>query len=389
MSVSLWQRRSCECVQCDLVIIGGGIAGLSAAIEAGRRGLRAVVLERGVPGSGASGRNAGFLMRGVADNYAVAARAWGRDRAQALWRFNEENIEELRAMGITGLPSYAARPSCLIAVDENEEAELRESAALLHDDGFAVGLAEAGSISDTLWARARPRVGLINPNDAVINPVELLDLLRAHVPEGVLRCGQEVFAIEPALRGLRVQSSSLSVEAGEVLVCLNAFAGNVLPELADVVKPNRGQMLALRPTSQVSLRFAYYVNRGGEYLREGPDGLVIIGGARRHFEEAERSLVDEPNVDVQRRIEQYARSWIADDYEVVARWAGIMGFSPDGLPLVGQIRPGVWFCGGFTGHGMSMAQKTARTAVAAIVEGTASLFDIARLGRAAVSAPGN
>ncbi len=380
MSVSLWQRRATRSLSCDLAIIGGGIAGLSAAIDARARGRSAIVLERGRPGSGASGRNAGFLMRGAADNYAVACGLWGRERARALWRFNEENIEELRMLGIAGLPSYAARPSCLVALDEIEESELRQSATLLRDDGFDVELVEPGAIDDTLWTRAKPRVGLINPHDAVINPVDLLGLLASKLPEEIVCTGEEVFAIEQAAGAMRVHSSTCTIEAGAVLVCLNAFVANLLPELAGVVAPNRGQMLALRPLSSVRLKHAYYVNRGGEYLREGPNGLIIIGGARRHFEAAERSLVDEPSNDVQIRIEQYARQWIADEYEVVARWAGIMGFSPDGQPLVGQVRPGVWFCGGFTGHGMSMAQKTARTAVGAIVDGEPSLFDMSRIG---------
>jgi glycine/D-amino acid oxidase-like deaminating enzyme len=72
---------------------------------------------------------------------------------------------------------------------------------------------------------------------------------------------------------------------------------------------------------------------------------------------------------------------------VVARWAGTMGFSPDGMPLVGPVgaSDSVWFCGGFTGHGMSLAYRTGAGAVAAMLDGSdadplAATFALGRVG---------
>jgi len=66
---------------------------------------------------------------------------------------------------------------------------------------------------------------------------------------------------------------------------------------------------------------------------------------------------------------------------ITARWAGTMGFSPDGLPLIGPVggASSPWFCGGFTGHGMSMGYQAAHEAVDAMLEGREPMFSIDRV----------
>jgi glycine/D-amino acid oxidase-like deaminating enzyme len=66
---------------------------------------------------------------------------------------------------------------------------------------------------------------------------------------------------------------------------------------------------------------------------------------------------------------------------ITARWAGTMGFSPDGLPLIGPAggASSPWFCGGFTGHGMSMGYQAAHEAVDAMLDGREPMFSVARV----------
>ena len=59
-----------------------------------------------------------------------------------------------------------------------------------------------------------------------------------------------------------------------------------------------------------------------------------------------------------------------NEFTVLSRWAGTMGFSPSGLPIIARAKemPGeVWFCGGLTGHGMSLGVRTAQAAVRAML----------------------
>jgi len=370
-------------VDCDAAVIGAGICGLAAALALERRSLRTVVLERHTPGSGASGRNAGYLMRGAAENYAAACRTYGRTRAGHLWRWSEKNLHGLRAEGIDDLPSYRAMPSCLVAFHEAELEELGQSLTLLREDGFAAEWIDRGE--DSLWKSGRALGGLINPHDATVNPQELVRMLASRLRGGIYE-NQEVFEVVPEKDHVLIAAADLRIRAGRVMVCLNAYAGTLFPALASVVAPRRGQMLALA-APEVRLDYAYYADHGSEYFREAPappEGLVVIGGRRKYFAEAEIGLDDSPTDAVQTSIEEYASALFGKRYPVVARWAGIMGFSPDGLPLVGPIdeaEPRIWFCGGFTGHGMSLAFETARAAVASMLEGAENPFPLSRVGR--------
>ncbi|MFI4897766.1 MAG: NAD(P)/FAD-dependent oxidoreductase, partial [Phycisphaerales bacterium JB059] len=372
MSVSLWRRSADpERVECEVCVVGGGICGLSAALELQRRGVRTVLVEGSEIGAGASGRNAGYLIRGAADNYAHACREYGRERAAMLWRWTEENLRALREEGIEELAGFEARPSCLIALHEEEEAQLVESARLLREDGFEVELLGPGEGPDDALGRSgRVLSGLVNPGDGVCSPIERLGLLRDRLTEVEIRCGQEAHTVRGAGRGVEVVCSDVRVSCERVFVALNAYGPSLLPGLEGVVCAHRGQMLAARPIGRAApLEMAYYANHGSEYFRPGPGGTIVFGGARTYFEAEEAGTQTGVTRRVQERLERFMRELVTDRFEVIARWSGTMGFSPDGLPLAGEVpvegvgAERVWFCGGYTGHGMSMAFTTARAAV--------------------------
>ena len=390
MTVPYWQRSTKpQTIEVDAAVVGGGVCGLSAALHLVRRGCSVVVLERHAPGSGASTRNAGFLMRGLAENYRTARDTLGTQTAQHVWRWSEENLRGLQSEGVSSLPSYRPTPSCLLAIEQEEADELIESAALLKDDGFGVLLTETGA--DSAWASGLPIFGLVNPGDASVNPADLIALLASKLGPSILT-GHEVHAIEQGSASndgwCVVRTAGATVRARRVLVCTNAYAGLLRPDLASLVRPNRGQMLALTAEG-ARLDYAYYANRGHEYIRQTPEGTIVVGGCRSRYAEAERTLDDRTTPGVQQSIEAFARMILDKPIRVIARWAGTMGFSPDGMPLVGPISDdgSVWFCGGFTGHGMSLAYRTSAGAVAAMLDGPgadplAATFALVRVGEA-------
>jgi gamma-glutamylputrescine oxidase len=393
MSVSHWRRHKApETIEADICIIGAGICGLSCALEAEAHSLRAIIIERSEIAAGASGRSAGFLMRGMAESYAAAADALGRDRARKAWQWSEENLSLLKADGAVSLPSFRNAPSCLLALTEADAADLERSAAMLREDGFAVE--HPWQCDDTVFASGRVRAALLNPHDAAVNPVDLCRLLASKLRAPVIE-GQEAHAIDAGDTAVIVRCPDVEVRAQQVIVCVNAWAGALLPQLAALVKPNRGQVLAARASHPRAVRLdaSYYANRGADYLRQTPDGAIVVGGQRARFAAAERTDGDTTTPQVQHAIEAFARDLLGPDLEIVARWAGIMGFSPDGLPLIGPVAGGadgpgrIWFCGGFTGHGMSLARRAAREAVAAMLEGRQPEFPIDRFTGAGAKGP--
>lgn len=351
-------------------MVGGGISGVSVCLALARRGVTATLVERAELGAGASTRNAGFLMRGAADNYARAVESYGRETARALWRLTEENLRGLVAEGAAALPSFSQTPSCLLALEEEEHEALHRSFDLLREDGFAARMID--DHDDAAWSGPmRPLGGLVNPQDAMVNPAELLGLLGSKLPSAPIE-HQEVHAIEPGPEGVAVRLTDGVVLADRVVVCTNASAAELLPQLGGVVEPNRGQMLAVRAAGR-RLAFAYYANHGHEYFRQASPETIVVGGCRDRHADAERTLADRTTEATQGAIERFAASILGDPIEVTARWAGIMGFSADGLPVVGPVdgadpeESRVWCCVGFTGHGMSLAYAAAYLAAGGLL----------------------
>ena len=97
MTTSHWARANqfkTPDMYADIVIIGGGYVGLSKAywISEYCPDLKIIVLDRSSVGSGASGRNAGFLTKGSATFYKTLSQEWGKDRALKLYQFADESI---------------------------------------------------------------------------------------------------------------------------------------------------------------------------------------------------------------------------------------------------------------------------------------------------------
>ncbi|MBX3381840.1 MAG: FAD-binding oxidoreductase, partial [Phycisphaeraceae bacterium] len=401
MTVSHWRRSAHPhpptTLEAGVCIIGAGICAVSAALALQKRNESFVILERHALASGASSRNAGFLMRGAACHYAEAIDLYGRQSARDLWSFTEANLEGLRQEGCESLASYRRVPSMLLALDAGNSNEawepdaayaqanragLERSLSLMREDGLEVGWlapGDAGAPNDSAWKSGRIACALVNPGDGSVNSYELMRLLaeklRVHpalgsVVSSPILENQEVFAIEPDGNKTLVRSADFTIRCERVLVATNAYASLLLPRFEKLVKPRRGQMLGLAPNGR-TLAASYYANDGSEYFRQAADGTIVVGGCRTYFAEQEVGFEDRTTEPVQRSLESFARAMLGyrkdEALPITSRWAGTMGFSPDGLPLIGPIADGspIWFCGGFTGHGMSMGYKAAHDAVEA------------------------
>jgi len=89
----------------EVLVVGGGITGVSLLRRLGERGVKAALIERTRLAFGASGRNAGFLLEGTAANYAEAVRLHGREVAREVWEVTAENHRRL-AESLAGRAGY-------------------------------------------------------------------------------------------------------------------------------------------------------------------------------------------------------------------------------------------------------------------------------------------
>jgi glycine/D-amino acid oxidase-like deaminating enzyme len=100
-------------------------------------------------------------------------------------------------------------------------------------------------------------------------------------------------------------------------------------------------------------------DHGYQYWNQLWDGRVAAGGYRNRAFEEEVGYEAVTTDRLQAHIDAHLRE-LGVTAPVTHRWAGIMGFTPDGLPIVGRIAPGLYVCGGYNGAGMSLAFHCAR-----------------------------
>jgi len=330
-----------EDVAADVAIVGAGVAGSATAYHLSRGGAHVVVLEARTVAEAASGRNAGFLLAGVAENFVAAARRYGEDVARRIWRLTKHNqhlVREIVARERIAC-DLAWNGSAQIAGDDEEWAEVRESAARLKKEAVRVRLAPGDHSA-------------IYEDDGEMHPVRYVrGLARAAVTAGasIHQGARAVVATKGEVRTDRAR-----VRAGAVVVCVNAYSQHLVPLR---VRPVRGQMLATAPVTRRVFERPAYANRGYRYWRQRPDGRLLVGGWRDTAADEEVGEEEQTTLRIQEQLEGFLRERCAEA-KITHRWAGTMGFSHDALPYVGRLASGVFVNAGFTGHGMAFATAT-------------------------------
>lgn len=350
------------------MIVGGGVTGAALLAEL----PDAILLEAGPDlAAGASGRNAGFLLAGVASCYADAVAAYGRSLAGEIWAFTVENRERWFTW-LRGAAEIRRRGSWTVAVDAGEADRLQESAALLAEDGFqSEWYAHPGGLEAFQGA-------LLNPRDGEINPALAVGALASGLEDRVV-LGARVEAIEPGAGRVRIRVGASSVVCEQLVLATNAWTASLLPEAP--ITPVRAQMLATAPTTVPLVYRPAYADRGYQYWRQRADGRVLAGGYRNRALDAEQTADVSPTPQIQQQLDGHLALIAAAGMPVTHRWAGTMGFTPDGLPLVGRIADGIAVCAGYNGHGFGFALECARRLAAHLRGGPPppSWLDPARL----------
>ena len=328
----------------DVLVIGGGIAGVSLLIHLASRRIDAVLVERRHIAAGASGRNAGLLLAGVASSYAEAVRTYGRDVAREVCEITNENhdrmIEAARGQDV----GHRRLGSAILPASDDERALLLESEHLLHEDGF-----------EARWDGTR----LINPRDGEVDPAAMVAALARQARPGAIREGVDVSGLHPRAHDVMVTAGDDSCDAGILILATNAYTPELVPTVK--IQPTRAQMLATVPQSTRITDMPVYSNFGYRYWRQLPTGELLIGGWRDTSLETEKTYGEEPTTEIQEQLDRASRELGATG-EVTHRWAGSMGFTESGLALAGPLEglPNVYICAGFTGHGMGFAFMTAK-----------------------------
>ncbi len=333
-------------VGADVCVIGLGGSGLAALEELTALGVRAVGLDAGSVGAGAAGRNGGFVLAGLAKFFHESVAQFGRDPAAQLYRLTADEIQR-QTKEMPGI--IRLNGSLRIAADAAELADCREHLAALRESGFAAE------------AYAGPEgAGLLLPTDGVMQPLRrvraMAQKLRAH---GVtLYENSPVRKIEPGL----VTTEAGTVRCGTVIVAVDGRLEKIFPELSPRVRTARLQMLATAPAPEVDFPRPVYWRYGYEYWQQLPDRSIALGGFRDHALETEWTADAAPTDFIQRLLEDFLRGHLRVTAPVTHRWAASVAYATDGLPVLEQVREGVWAVGAYSGTGNIVGALSARAA---------------------------
>ena len=374
MTVSYWQDQSSDHrpMSVDVAIIGAGIAGASTAWWLRDSGLSVAVLDRGDVASGASGRNAGFVTCGSVEHFSRQVQQHGQAMALDLWRMSQENLELIEKHLIAdGLECEFRRGGTYsLAGSEHEMGELRKTAEQLQNLGIQVSAIDAETVCRDLKAEGFFG-GVLYHDDGEVHPARLVRGILARSGAQVLT-HHEVRSIETRKDGVRLHTRLRHIDAGIVVFATNGYSADLHPWFADKIYPTRGQIIVTEPVPQF-LPAPCYANFVLDYFRQLPDGRVLIGGFRQLAKETEVGTADVINPIINQALEDFLRRHFPAlaSARIDYRWAGTMGFSLDGLPLIGALpgRTDLYCVAGFTGHGIGWGFKAGQLLARLLMHG--------------------
>ena len=326
----------------DVAIIGAGFAGCATAWWLGRRGVRAIVLEREpMLGRYASGRSAGLGRQLVEDDATTALTVRGANLLRAhiahAWR---ETGGILSFDDAGQLATYVAR-----AAQFAVPVEKLDRAAVLARWPAMTGLPVAG--------------GLLVPSDGVIDVRALLDELSRPL---AIRTNVRVDAVEPTKAGVRLVTSGGPIEARIVVDAAGAWAGTATGGATFAVLKRQVFVLEAEPPSGP---FLWHVGKGEVYARA--DGRAVLVSACEEIPEpaGDSQVTDEPAM----RARVGAAAPALGPLRIVNSWACQRTFAPDRQMRLGRDpeRPWLVWAAGLGGHGATAAVAVGERVAAAVL----------------------
>ncbi|WP_310597351.1 FAD-dependent oxidoreductase [Aeromonas aquatica] len=355
----------------DVCIVGGGFTGLWCAIHLKQAdpALRVLVLEKGLCGSGASGRNGGCLLTWSA-KYLTLKRLFGEQQAAWLVRSSEQAVHEIAHF--CKLHDIEAQlrveGTCYTATSEAQRGLMEPVLQELKRTGLnqwqTIEESELASQSGShvhLEGLYSPHAGSVQPALLVRGLLRVARELGAEVYEGSPM--QRLDAGQPA----RVQTPEAIVRARKVVLALNSAMTAHFREFRRSIVLVSSDMVITEPApAQLA---AQQMNHGRStvdgrtfvhYYRSTPDGRLMLGKGGNRFAFANRYLADfdRPSRYLAPLTLALRRFFPAlQDVPIAASWCGASDRSVDGLPFFGHWReqPNIVYGLGYSGNGVAQS----------------------------------
>ncbi len=376
----------------DVVVVGGGFAGLHCALQLSLRGKSVVLLEAREISWAASGRNGGFVSSGFAEGFAQITQRIGFDAALRLHEISKRGVELIRELIAAHEPSIKMGEGSLVAHRHADDGAMQR-----HAEEAARQLDEAYTYLDRadLQAHVRNEVyhGAIHNAKAFhVHPLRLALLVARLACEKGARIFEQSKVVAVAREGSewRVATEAGSVKAKDVIYCVSSLDRALHRATGRAVLPVATYVAVTEPLKQdviVSQCAISDTRRAGDYYRIVDEGRVLWGGRITTRVSEPRHLAEKMKGDM---VSLYpALQNVGIDHA----WSGLMGYALHKMPLIGTDGQGQWFATAFGGHGLNTTAMAGELLATAICDGDDSFRQFApfaprwafgQLGRAGV-----
>lgn len=358
-------------IDVDVCVIGGGLAGLTAAREFARRGWSVAVLEAKRVAWNASGRNTGFVLPGFAQNTRTLVERVGLDAARELWALSQGGVDYVReTIADARMPDMDQADGWLHVSKTDRVAALQDDAELHRSLGADVEFWPASLVRSKLKSNTYfqavhfPTAFSIHPLNYALGLAELAEQAGARIFENTA-----AVSIDPAGVRKRIETASGRLRASQVVFAGNTHIGGLLPTLSRTLVPIHTFVIVTKPLGPELAETIDYQGSVSDTDR-ADNHYRIIGGDRLMW--AGRMTVWDAKPgrfgsrlrrDLRRRFPQLKAA------EVEYAWTGELGMTVHRMPQIGELLPGVWLASGFGAHGLNTTAMAGDLITRAVVEG--------------------
>ncbi|EFW13871.1 hypothetical protein D8B26_005951 [Coccidioides posadasii str. Silveira] len=373
----------------DVVIIGSGITGAGIACNILSRAphTKIVMLEARQACSGATGRNGGHTKPASYVSFSANAESIGLEEAIKIARLEYNTLRHIHA--------FAKEHNIPCDNRQLETVDIVYDQKTWDDSVKTIELMRKCMPGDpasqyTVWTGKDAEEKFLCPGAVGAITYEAGSVSAYKFVIGILKlCLQKDLNLQtntPVTRlsrqggqGWAVETDRGTIYAPKVILATNGYTAAIYPKLQGVIVPLRGQITAHRPGANMPKTglprtYSFIYGNGFEYMIPRPPGskhagdIVIGGGLAIAKEEGlyQYGTVDDTVCDTDivdyliASTERYfGKNWGKDDPagRIRMHWSGIMGYSADGHPLVGEMpgEPGLYISASFQGHGMVLS----------------------------------